>query len=121
MKSIIIFIFAMLVASTAKLTAQVAPTTDVTLHMKPVKGGMVLSLNFDTNRVLISDSAVRKFKFAFGDGSEIKVDLDNQSKSKFNRILKKFEKFAYTHLVIKGGFYTAPTRGHDRTYKYMTK
>ena len=118
MRTIIIIIFAVLLAGTAK--AQYATTTDVTLHMKPVKGGMKLSLNFDTNRILISDSAVRRFKFAFGDGSEIKVDLDNQSKSKFNKVLKKFSKFAYTHLVIKGGFYTSPTRGHDRTYKYVT-
>ena len=116
MRTIIIIIFAVLLAGTAK--AQVAPTTDVTLHMKPVKGGMTLSFNYDTERILISDSAVRRFKFAFGDGSEIKVDLENQSKSKFNKILKKFEKFAYTHLVIKGGFYTSPTRGHDRIYKY---
>ena len=119
MRTIIIFIFAILVAGTAKCQAQVAPTTDVTLHMKPVKGGMVLSFNYDTQRILISDSAVRRFKFAYGDGSEIKIDLDNQSKYKFNKVLKKLDEQGYVHLVIKGGFYNSHTGGHDRTYKYM--
>ena len=119
MRTIIIFIFAILVAGTAKCEAQVAPTTDVTLHMKPVKGGMVLSFNYDTGRILVSDSALKRFKFAFGDGSEIKIDLTNQSKSKFNRILRKLEQYDYMHLVIKGGFHNNATRGFDRIYKYM--
>ena len=113
----IILLAAMLYA--ALTMAQVAPTTDVTLHMKPAKGGMVLSLNYDTHRILVSDSAIKRFKFVWGDGSEMKIDLTNQSKYKFNKLIKKMAMHDYTWLTIQGGFYTSPTRGHDRTYKYM--
>ena len=113
----IILIASMLYA--AFTFGQVAPTTDVTLHMKPVKGGMVLSLNYDTHRILVSDSALKRFKFVWGDGSEMKIDLTNQSKYKFNKLVSKMEMFDYQWLVIQGGFNTNATRGHDRIYKYM--
>ena len=111
MRTIIIFIFAILVAGTAKCQAQVAPTTDVTLHIMPQKGGMELAINYDAERFLISDSAVNKWTFQFDDGTDIVYDKRTAKASKFNRILKKMEEFRNVTVSVGAG-------GTWRIYKY---
>ena len=98
MRAIIIIIFAILCAGTCK--AQI-------LELTPANGKMLLKLDFAYREISTSNKEFKRGKLTWGDGSEIRIDLNNQSKSRFNRVVRKMEQHPYTWLHT-----------NDRIYKY---
>ena len=96
MRALILIIFAILVAGTCK--AQ-------TLDIKPTKGGMTLSFNFEEDIISVSNPKVTRFSLTWPDGSGMRVNLNNQNKRLFKRVVKRMREQPYTWLNTRIKFY----------------
>ena len=108
MRALILIIFAILCAGTSR--AQ--------MELTPVNGKMKLILDLDTKTISVSNPGVKSFTFQWPDGTDMRYDLLNQSKSKFNRFIKRFKTYPYTWVRIGRGFYTNARNKDDKIYKY---
>lgn len=109
----IISAFAIAVLYTAASYGQHATLIEESMILSPEKGGLELTINYTTERLLISDSYYNNWKFIWPDGRDMKYNKNNAGKRDFNKFLRISEGQTYVWIILQ-----AATRGDTRWYKY---